>query len=250
MDRRWLVATLVIALITPLAFVAANVTNQPHHEEFRFARMEYDGGTPGALKNWYTDYPDMDDHFTTVVSRLTGIAMGPPVTVAPSSPDVFNYPLLYSVEPEQIVLSSKDIDNLREYLARGGLWFADDFHGDEEFDQFMTQVRRVLPNASIVELDVTHPLFHCFFDINEIIQVTNDGIAKCKTCDQWENGPSGKTPKVFAALDEHGRIEILMAWNTDLGDGLEWADDPDYPSAYSRYSFKFVSDVLVYAMTH
>ncbi len=41
-----------------------------------------------------------------------------------------------------------------------------------------------------------------------------------------------------------------MAWNTDLGDGLEWADDPDYPAKYSAYSFKFLTNVVVYAMTH
>ena len=32
--------------------------------------------------------------------------------------------------------------------------------------------------------------------------------------------------------------------------GLEWADDPVYPSAYSTYSFKFLTNVIVYAMTH
>ena len=41
-----------------------------------------------------------------------------------------------------------------------------------------------------------------------------------------------------------------MAWNTDLGDGLEWADDPRYPAKYSKYSFMFVTNLIVYAMTH
>jgi hypothetical protein len=130
------------------------------------------------------------------------------------------------------------------------LWFADDFHGDEEFSEFFAQVRRVLPDAKLVELNVSHPLFHCFFDIDKIVQVTNDSIARCRQCDQWENGPSGKEPKVFGVLDERGRINILMAWNTDLGDGLEWADDPSYPREYSTYSFKFLTNVIVYAMTH
>ena len=50
-------------------------------------------------------------------------------------------------------------------------------------------------------------------------------------------------PELFAS-------NVLMAWNEDLGDGLEWADDPEYPANYSAFAFKFVSNVIVYAMTH
>jgi len=217
---------------------------------FQFARLQYPGGIPGSLKNWYTDYPEMDLHLATIVRRVTGIDVGPSVVVGPSSQDIFGYPLIYSVEPEEMVLRPPDIANLREYLARGGLWFADDFHGDDEFCRFMEQIHRVLPDASPVELDTSHPLFHSFYDIDKIIQVTNDGIARCSACDQWENGPSGKEPKVFAILDERRRIIVLMALNTDLGDGLEWADDPGYPAAYSKYSFRFVTNVIAYTMTH
>jgi len=218
--------------------------------KFQFARIKYPGGIPDYIKNWYTDYPNMDNHLTALMRRLTGVDVGPSVVVDLSSRDIFDYPLIYSVEPEQMILGPRDIANLREYLARGGLWFADDFHGDEEYEQFLHQIQRVIPGASPVELDTSHPLFHCFYDIDKIIQVTNDSIAKCPDCEQWENGPSGRIPKVFGVFDQDGRIKVLMAWNTDLGDGLEWADDPLYPAYYSAYAFKFVSNVIVYAMSH
>ena len=218
--------------------------------KFQFARMRYGGGIPDYVKNWYTDYPAMDEHLTALLRRLTGIDVAPPSVVEPSSQAMFQYPLIYSVEPEQMVLQPGDAANLREYLARGGLWFADDFHGDEEFDEFLQQLRRVIPDANPVELTTSHPLFHCLYNIDKVVQVTNDAIAKCAECDQWENGPSGKEPKVFAVFDAHGRISVLMAWNTDLGDGLEWADDPQYPAHYSAYSFRFLSNVVVYSMTH
>jgi hypothetical protein len=224
--------------------------NQARAAKFQFARMRYPGGIPSYIKNWYTDYPEMERNLTALLQRLTGIDVAPPVLVDPSSRDIFNYPLVYSVEPEQMTLGGLEIDNLRNYLTRGGIWFADDFHGDEEFDQFLAQIHRVLPEATPVELDTSHPLFHCYYDIDKIIQVTNDSIAKCSECEQWENGPSGKIPKVFAIFDAHGRINVLMAWNEDLGDGLEWADDPAYPARYSAYAFKFLTNVVVYAMTH
>jgi hypothetical protein len=218
--------------------------------KFQFARMQYPGGIPEYIKNWYTDYPAMDQHLTALLRRLTGIDVAPPVVVNPSSREIFKYPLIYSVEPEQMILEPADINNLQIYLSRGGIWFADDFHGDEEFDRFLQQIQRVLPDAKPVELDISHPLFHCFYDMDKIVQVTNDSIAKCRDCDQWENGPSGKTPKVFAVFDPNGRINVLMAFNEDLGDGLEWADDPEYPANYSTYAFKFVTNVIVYSMTH
>jgi hypothetical protein len=238
--------------ITWYAFAADSRLDsvRPGPPRFQFARMRYPGGIPDYVKNWYTDYPNMDSHLTTLLHRLTGIDVGSPLLVDPASPALFNYPFIYSVEPEQMVLGPQEIGNLREYLARGGLWFADDFHGDEEFNQFLQQLRRVIPDAKPVELTTSHPLFHCFYDIDEIIQVTNDSIAKCAECDQWENGPSGKIPKVFGIFDQRGRIIVLMAWNTDLGDGLEWADDPEYPGEYSAYAFRFVSNVVVYAMSH
>jgi Domain of unknown function (DUF4159) len=152
---------------------------------FQFARLRYPGGIPDYIKNWYTDYPAMDDHLTILLGRLTGIDVMGPAVVDTSSTDIFQYPLVYSVEPEQMVLKAKDISNLREYLARGGVWFADDFHGDEEFDRFFEQIQRVLPESTAVELDITHPLFHCFYDIPEIIQVTNNGIAKCREMGKW-----------------------------------------------------------------
>jgi hypothetical protein len=242
--------TLALMAITWLLAAADLPTARPESSGFQFARLRYPGGTPYYMKNWYTDYPAMDDHLTRLLRRMTGLEVGQPVALDPSSADLFRYPLVYTVEPEQMVLRQKDISNLAEYLARGGLWFADDFHGDEEFDRFWEQIQRVLPESSLVELDISHPIFHCFYDIPKIVQVTNDGIAKCRECEQWENGPSGKEPKMFAVLDQRHRISVLMAWNTDLGDGLEWADDPDYPEEYATFSFKFMTNLIVYTVSH
>ena len=253
-------ATIQLALFLGAAFSAADVASPglpdkrvaelAKNQQFHFARLRYPGGIPGYYKNWYTDYPEMDSHLSMLAKRQTNIEVGEPEVVSSDSPDIFNYPLIYSVEPEQMVLTPKDARNLREYLARGGFWFADDFHGDEELNQFLEQIGRVIPGARLVELDTSHPLFHAFYDIDSIIQVTNDEIAKCRDCEQWENGPSGRIPKVFAIFDDLGRMKVLMAWNTDLGDGLEWADDPAYPAVYSTYSFKFLTNVIVYTMTH
>jgi hypothetical protein len=33
--------------------------------------------------------------------------------------------------------------------------------------RFVSQIRRVLPDIRFVELDLSHPIFHSFFDSNE-----------------------------------------------------------------------------------
>lgn len=253
--RRLITAVIIIGIAVPLQWYmnAADLRPddvQTRSAKFQFARMRYPGGIPAYIKNWYTDYPAMEQHLTTLLGRATQVDVAPPVVVDASSPQIFNYPLIYSVEPEQMTLGPRDAANLREYLERGGIWFADDFHGDAEFNRFLQQLQRVIPNAKPVELTTAHPLFHCFYDIDRIIQVTNDAIAKCAECNQWENGPSGQEAKVFAIVNDKGRPSVLMAWNTDLGDGLEWADDPAYPAPYATYSFQFLSNLIVYATSH
>src|SRR5690242_7786901 len=110
---------LSIALLTWIAVGATNDKTLKPHEvqkagEFQFARLLYPGGTPGYMKNWYTDYPEMDDHLTILGRRLTGVEMGSPVIVQPSDPRLFEYPMIYTVEPEQMVLTEDDVANLRE----------------------------------------------------------------------------------------------------------------------------------------
>src|SRR5262245_55299548 len=72
---------------------------------FHFARLRYPGGIPGYIKNWYTDYPNMDSHLTMLTGRMTNIDVGDPDVVDSDSPDIFKYPLIYSVEPEQMDLA-------------------------------------------------------------------------------------------------------------------------------------------------
>lgn len=218
--------------------------------EFHFARLKYPGiYGDDNLKNWYTDYPEMDRHVSEFLNRLTGIRTDDTLVV-PSHAALFSLPFIYTVEPEQMKLSTRDVEQLREYLSRGGFWIMDDFHGDEDWIPTMKTIHRILPKAEPVELKITNPLFHCFFDIDAIQQVLNDSLAECDTCEPWENGPSGRVPKVFAVYDDAHRPQIVMAFNTDLGDGLEWADDPKYSREMSGYAIRFLSNVAVYAMTH
>ena len=151
--------------------------------------------------------------------------------VTPNATALHMFPFLYVVAPEQMILSHAEASNLRTWFKRGGFMWMYYFHGDLEFETALATLRKILPDAQPIELEVAHPLFHIFFDINRIERVVTNSIVICKPdgCEQWENGPSGKEPKVFAVFDDNGEIQVLMTFNSDTGDALEFADDPTYP---------------------
>jgi hypothetical protein len=73
---------LVFAADSPVD-LRPSTPNKP--TKFQFARTRYPGGIPGYVKNWYTDYPNMDNNLTALTGRLTGIDVGPPVVVFSST---------------------------------------------------------------------------------------------------------------------------------------------------------------------
>ena len=218
---------------------------------FHFARLQYSGAPDTSIKNWYTDYPEMDDHTVALINRLTQIKAAK-MKVKPSHAALHMFPFLYVVEPEQMVLDKAEISNLRTWFKRGGFMWMDDFHGDTEFETALSTLRQILPDAQPVELTVEHPLFHVFFDIRKIERVVTDSLIFCRDlgCEQWENGISGKDPKVFAVFDKGGNIQVIMSFNNDVADGLEFIDWPEYPREMSSYAVRFVLNVVIWSMSH
>jgi hypothetical protein len=217
--------------------------------EFTFVRLIYNGRIPGYLKNWYTDYPTGDEHLVSMLRRLTYIDIAPQSRALPiQHPDLFNYPMLYSVEGGQMVLSDIEAKTLREYLTRGGFWMIDDFWGSFEWSNFEKEMKKILPEYRISDVPEHHPIFHSFNDISEILQVPNIGYAYCSGCPTWEM--DGTEPKVRGIFDKNGRLLVFINFNTDLMDASEWADDPRYPHRFSKYSYQIFANAVIYAMTH
>jgi hypothetical protein len=217
---------------------------------FTFARLVYNGHIRGYYKNWYTDYPKGDRQLIGILSRLTGVDIASEELAIPvRHPDLFNYPFVYSVEGGQMSLEWSDARILREYLDRGGFWMIDDFWGPAEWSQFALAIEKVFPDRSIVDVPLAHPVFHSFYDIDEIVQVPNIGYAYCHVnCSTVEQG--GDRPSVRGIFDDQNNLRVLINFNTDLMDAAEWADDPRYPHRFSDYSYRSFSNAVIYSLTH
>jgi hypothetical protein len=220
-------------------------TNRAH--QFVFTRLVYNGRVPFYIKNWYTDWPKSDRQLIMGLQRLSNISIADHERVVPlNDPDLFQYPFLYTSEPGQMVLSDADALIMREYLRRGGFWVLDDFWGSFEWSNFVDQMRKILPDAEIKDIPRDHPIFHAFYDIEELIQVPSlnyvfDGVIIEQ--DGFEAFCKG-------IWDENGRLMVVINHNTDLGDAYEHADHPDYPHYFSGFAYRLAINFIVYALSH
>jgi hypothetical protein len=220
--------------------------------EFYFSRVAYTGfgGFSGRGGNsWRTDFPRADQIFLSFIDRLlpTLDAYEREFVVQVHDPDVRRFPFLYAVEVGRMSLTQPEVKGLRDYLLSGGFLVVDDFWGTREWEQLDYQIGQVLPEFEIVDLDMDHPIFSTFYEIDEIIQVPNvqQGVYGGQTHER-----DGYVPMVRGIHDDNGRLMVVINWNTDLGDAWEWADEPRYPLKYSTYAYEMGVNLIVYAMSH
>lgn len=249
-------------------FLRSAVRGKPSSHEFYFARAMYSDYGRGGFgffrgdddwlgdggPSWSTDYPSSDHHMMVVARRLSNLdACEHERPVSLADPELRRFPFLYSLEWGRANLTDAEAAGLRSYLAAGGLLMIDDFWGSGEWENFAYQMRRVLPEREIVDIPRDHLLFRSYYTIDgEILQVPNVGNGRAvargyERARTWER--DGVEPHVRGIFDEDGRLMVVIYWNTDLGDALEWAEDPEYPLRFSTFAAQVFLNTIVYAMT-
>ena len=228
--------------------------------EWAFARLMYPPGPLNGYRyrdlDWHTgvslwtqDFPRADRHFSLAVRRLTRIhvrSVEQPVNL--DEGDAYDWPWLYAVQVGEWGLTGVQGQELREYLLRGGFFMADDFHGNAEWAEFESRIRKALPEFPIREIDDGDPIFHTVYDLDQRIQVP--GEAHLRAGYKSNNGPSSRGAHWHGIYDDKGRIIVAISYNSDIGDAWEWADDPRYPAKFADLAIRLGVNYIVYAMTH
>jgi hypothetical protein len=202
------------------------------------------GGT-----TWAVDYPKGDRYYASILRRLTTIdvrSVEQPVNLEDGD-DVFNWPYLIVGLPGNWNLDEDMVVKLRDYLERGGFLFCDSFFGSQEWEGFIEGLSRVFPDREIVDLPDDHPLFHTVYDLSRKQQVPNMNALLGGGAGYREDGA---TPHWRAILDDNGRVMVAIAFNNDISDSFQWADDPDYPAAAATMGLRMGVNFAVYALTH
>ncbi len=144
------------------------------NDVFTFVRVEYDsyGGRRRRGGGCWTDFPDSDLNFSYRLQQLTSLKVNPePISLRLTDERLFDYPFLYMIEPGALEFSDAEVVALRRYLLNGGFLMVDDFWGDDEYEYFRSQMKRVFADREPTELPPEHEIFRCVYPLKEKPQV-------------------------------------------------------------------------------
>lgn len=219
---------------------------------FTFVRIQYD--SYGWRDKWAIDFPDGEKNFSYRLEQLTSIRVNPePIVRRITDPDLFDYPFIYIVEPGHLIFSEEEVTTLRRYLTSGGFLMVDDFWGENEWENFYEQIKRVFPDREPQELRIDHPVFDSVFPLKEKPQIPNVGTGTESqwtgvTWERWD----ARTPHYRGIFDDKGRMMVIICHNTDLGDGWEREGENEYyfREFSEKKAFPLGINIVFYALTH
>jgi hypothetical protein len=217
------------------------------------------GGGFGRGGSWAIDYPDSDYNISFRLHQLTAMEVNPNGLVLElTDPNLVNYPFIHinPGDPVGVVFTDEEVTCLRTYLLNGGFLFVTDFWGEQEWEDFQEQMKRVFPDREWVELGLDHPIFHCVFDLKEKPQVSALEVALQGRSSgiTWEHWNWGDTKEVHyrAYFDDKGRMVALLCHNCDITDGWEREGDNEwyFHEFAEKRAYPMGINIIVYAMTH
>lgn len=238
------------------------IVRRPAHDSFNgtftFCRLAIDQSPEGDGGGWDVDYPRADENLSIRLSELTKTPVnkdeeGYPAyfIITLSDPELFQCPFVMLTEPGGALIKPTEVDPLKNYLAKGGFLWTDDFWGTYAWNHWIRELRKVLPEAQypIVDLPMNHPIFHTLFDVKKVPQIPSISWAALGVTS--ERGPDSAVATARAIVDSHGRVMVLLTHNTDFGDSYEReGDNANYFYRFSVDGYAVGIDVTLYAMSH
>lgn len=227
MLARTLAATL--ALLPILALPASGQPPRPGAAEFAIARLKYGGGG-----DWYGNQTSLRNLLAALRQR-TGVQVGSSeeAVVEPGSAALFQYAFAWVSGHGNIKFTDAEAANLRRWLRAGGfLWVDDDFGISPSFRR---EAKKLFPEAELVELPFSHPLFHAPYEFPA-------GLPKVH---EHDGGPA----RAFGIV-EGGRLLVLFTFDTDLGDGLEDESVHRDPPEKREAALRMAVNIVHHALTH
>jgi hypothetical protein len=213
--------------------------NTPYDGQFVFVRMSY----PAGFRNqaWAHDYPDGEINFMKILTAVSNVTAHVQETniLDFGDPEMFKFPVIYLVEPGYWQMDDAQVAALRAYLTKGGFLIVDDFPY-WAWEQFAAEMGRVFPQGQWQDLDVSHPIFHSFFDI--------------QTLDIVPAYPALGERPIFRALFEENdpakRMYVIANYQNDLSEFWEFSEQGAYPIGETNEAYKVGVNQFIYGLTH
>jgi hypothetical protein len=214
---------LFLLIFASLFFVSA----VPPAGSVQIALLKYNGGG-----DWYANPTSLPNLISFCNKNLNTSINPEPSTIEVGSAEIFNYPLVHLTGHGNVIFSSQETKNLRDYLIAGGFLHIDDNYGLDKF--IRSQMKKVFPELDFIELPFDHPIYHQKYD--------------------FKNGPpkihehDGKAPQGFGLVYE-GRLIVYYTFEADLGDGWEdWDVHKDSDETRTK-ALKMGANIIQYVFT-
>ena len=224
--------------------------NVPYDGRFRFVRVNYTTA-PGGY--WYRGQPAWSHGYPTAEQNMMRIldavsSLQPHIedvnSISLEDPELFRYPVIYIIEVGWWEMTDAEADALRAYLDKGGFVIVDDFKlpggiGGGGWEHFAANMRRVLPDPRFVDLDVSHPVFHQFFDIESL--------------DIFPQAYNAGQP-VFRGLHEDNDpsrpLRMMIHYNTDISQFWEWSERGVRSIGETNEAYKLGVNAILYGLMY
>jgi hypothetical protein len=212
--------------ITLISMLLLGTTVSKAQGGYAIGLLKYKGGG-----DWYanpTALPNLIEFANT--NLRCGIAPEP-VTIDAGDQAINQLPFVHMTGHGNVVFSSDELENLRNYLIGGGFLHIDDNYGMDPF--IRPQLKRLFPELELIELPASHPIFHQTYDFPA-------GIPKI-------HEHEGKPPQALGFIYK-GRLVLLYTHECDLGDG--WEDLPVHKDseATRQKALKMGANMLQYVL--
>ena len=191
------------------------------------ARVQYDGGG-----DWYANPSSIPNLLQAIAERTTLPVERREARVTLLDDRLWDYPFLHVTGHGNMKLSDREIERLREYLARGGFLHVSDNYGLDS--SFRREIARVFPERPLVDVPLKHPIYNVVYEFPK-------GLPKIHEHD-------GKAPRGLGIF-LGDRLAVFYDYEADLGDGWEDPDVHKDPPELHEAALRMGVNLFVYAIT-
>ena len=223
-----------------------------YNGQFTFARLKYNCTDPSCYyymgePAWAHGYQTSEYNLMQIVSAVTDVnpRIDETKVVAVDDPEIFKYPVVYMTEAGFWNLNDTEAADFRAYLLKGGFAIFDDFRDPGRFPvgggwvNFESNMARVLPGLKIVDMDISDPIFHCFFDINTFNIIP-----------QYYDSGRPEIRGIYLDNDHKKRLLAIINFNTDVSQFWEFSQTGTAPVDQSNEAYELGVNYIIYALTH
>ena len=196
-------------------------------EQLKMAKLKYNGGG-----DWYANKTALPNLAKFCNENLRTSFDEQDAVVEAGSPELFEYSYVYMTGHGNVVFSSSDAENIRNYLLAGGFLHIDDNYGLDTYIRL--EMKKIFPELEFVQLPFDHPIYDQKFKFDK-------GLPKIHEHDN-------KPPQGFGLIYE-GKLVCFYSYESDLGNGWEDKRIHNDPEEVRLKALRMGANIISFALT-